>query len=100
MQQGRHAAENILAQIDGRPAEPFRYFDKGTMATIGRHAAIADIRGLKMEGFMAWLAWLFVHLIFLIGFGNRLLVMLQWVWSYLTYYRSARLITGVSGERK
>lgn len=97
MQQGRRAARNILAATDGRPqsAKPFHYFDKGSMATIGRHAAVADIRGVRFNGFTAWLAWLFVHLIFLVGFRNRVLVFLQWIWSYLNYYRGARLITGV-----
>jgi len=95
MQQGRHAARNILAAIEGGPITPFRYFDKGSMATIGRHAAVADIRGVRFDGFAAWLAWLFVHLVFLIGFRNRVLVFLQWVWSYFNYYRGARLITGI-----
>ncbi len=95
MQQGRHAARNILACIAGEPMKPFRYFDKGSMATIGRHAAVVDMRGFRFNGFTAWLAWLFVHLIFLIGFRNRILVFLQWAWSYVNYYRGARLITEV-----
>ncbi len=95
IQQGKHAARNILARIEGRPMTRFHYFDKGSMATIGRRAAVADIRGLRFNGFLAWLAWLFVHLIFLIGFRNRVLVFLQWTWSYFNYYRGARLITGV-----
>ncbi|MCX6967206.1 MAG: NAD(P)/FAD-dependent oxidoreductase [Verrucomicrobia bacterium] len=94
MQQARHAVRNILAKIDGRPTAPFHYFDKGTMATIGRRAAVADIRGLRFNGFLAWLAWLFVHLIFLVGFRNRVLVFLEWTWSYFNFYRGARLITG------
>lgn len=100
MQQGRHAARNILAGIKGEPMTPFRYLDKGSMATIGRHAAVADIRGFRINGYPAWLAWLFVHLIFLIGFRNRVLVFLQWAWSYLNYYRGARLITGRKSERE
>ena len=95
IQQGQHAAANILAQISEWPTEPFEYWDKGSMATIGRHAAVADIQGIRFDGLLAWLAWLFVHLIFLIGFRNRVLVFLQWAWSYLNYYRGARLITGV-----
>lgn len=94
IQQGKRAARNILAQIEGRPMTPFHYFDKGSMATIGRRAAVADIRGVRFNGVLAWLAWLFVHLVFLIGFRNRVLVLLQWTWSYVNYYRGARLITG------
>lgn len=94
IQQGRHAAKNILAAIQGAPMTPFRYWDKGSMATIGRHAAVADLRGLRFGGFPAWLAWLFVHLIFLIGFPNRIMVLFQWMWSYCNAYRGARLITG------
>lgn len=106
MQQGRHAVRNILAHAAGRPTTPFRYFDKGTMATIGRSAALADIKGVRFNGFVAWLAWLFVHLIFLIGLRNRVLVFLQWVWSYFNYDRASRLITNVphrppqEGERQ
>lgn len=99
MQEGRHAVRNILAQIDGRPTTRFHYFDKGSMSTIGRRAAVADIRGLRFNGFLAWLAWLFVHLIFLIGFRNRVLVFLEWAWSYFNYYRGARLITEVPLEK-
>ncbi len=94
MQMGRRAAFNILETLDGRPTRRFRYFDKGSMATIGRNKAVADIRGIRFGGFLAWLAWLFVHLIFLIGFRNRISVFAQWVWSYFTYGRGARLIYG------
>jgi NADH dehydrogenase len=94
MQSGRHAAENVLRTIAGRPREPFRYVDKGMLATIGRAAAVAQIGRLKIRGFLAWLLWLFVHIFFLIGFRNRILVLIQWAWSYLTYDRGARLITG------
>jgi len=96
MQQGRYVARLILARREGREIRPFRYFDKGSMATIGRHAAVADLRGLRFNGYGAWLAWLFVHLIFLVGFRNRVLVFLQWAWSYLNFYRGARLITGTT----
>ncbi|HWL52003.1 MAG TPA: NAD(P)/FAD-dependent oxidoreductase [Chthoniobacteraceae bacterium] len=94
MQQGRYAARKILAELEGRDMRPFHYVDKGSMATIGRHAAVADLRGLYFNGFAAWLAWLFVHLIFLVGFRARILVFIQWVWSYINYYRGVRLITG------
>lgn len=93
MQAGRHAARNILRRLDGKAPLPFRYLDKGMLATIGRGSAVADIRGLKFSGFIAWFLWLFVHIFFLVGFRNRLLVMIQWAYSYLTYDRGARLIT-------
>ncbi len=98
MQQARFVAKLIAnrAKYKGIPQEniAFEYFDKGTMATIGRSRAIAEMKGITMSGFFAWLAWLFVHLWFLIGFRNRVAVMLTWIWSYLTYGRGARLITG------
>jgi NADH:quinone reductase (non-electrogenic) len=93
MQQGRHAARNILRMIRGEKPEPFRYFDKGSMATIGRNKAVADLKFFHLSGFPAWLAWLFVHIIFLVGFRNRLLVLFQWAWTYLTFNKGARLIT-------
>ena len=94
MQMGRCAARNIRHAMKGEPYETFRYFDKGNMATIGRSRAIAEMGRLKLTGYLAWLAWLFVHLIFLIGFRNRVAVLFNWMWSYLTYQRGARLITG------
>ena len=94
MQMGASAADNILRTIQGRSRRPFSYWDKGLLATIGRGAAVADIRGWKFSGYFAWLLWSFVHIVFLIGFRNRVLVMIQWAWSYLTYDRGARLITG------
>ena len=93
MQQGRHAARNVLGMIKGRKAKRFRYWDKGTMATIGRNKAVADLRFLHLSGRLAWLAWLFVHIVFLVGFRNRLLVLFQWAWAYLTFDAGARLIT-------
>ena len=93
MQQGRHAARNILRMIRGQNPEPFHYFDKGTMATIGRNRAVADLKFVHLSGLPAWLAWLFVHIIFLVGFRNRLLVLFQWAWAYLTFDKGARLIT-------
>ncbi|MBZ5628064.1 MAG: NAD(P)/FAD-dependent oxidoreductase [Acidobacteriia bacterium] len=94
MQQGRAVARTIGREIRGLPREPFHYQDRGTMATIGRAAAVADFGKIKVSGFVAWILWLFVHIMSLIGFRNRVLVMLEWSWSYLTYERSARLITG------
>ncbi|HEU0274347.1 MAG TPA: NAD(P)/FAD-dependent oxidoreductase [Candidatus Udaeobacter sp.] len=93
MQQGRHAARNVLAMIKGRKPERFHYWDKGTLATIGRNKAVANLRFVHLSGLPAWLAWLFVHIFFLVGFRNRLLVFLQWAWSYLTFDKGARLIT-------
>lgn len=93
MQQGRHATRNVLAMIKGRKPQRFRYWDKGTMATIGRNKAVADLRFVHLSGLPAWLAWLFVHIIFLVGFRNRLLVLFQWAWAYLTFDKGARLIT-------
>jgi NADH:ubiquinone reductase (H+-translocating) len=94
MQQGAWAAANILRAIEGKPARAFRYRDLGNMATIGRNSAVAEIRGLRLTGFVAWLAWAVVHILNLIGFRNRVLVALQWLWDYLTFQRGARLITG------
>jgi NADH:ubiquinone reductase (H+-translocating) len=93
IQEGRHAAQNVLRTIRGEPRVPFRYRDKGSLATIGRAAAVAQIRGLEFSGLPAWLAWLLVHIFFLIGFRNRVAVLLQWAWSYVTFSRGARLIT-------
>lgn len=93
LQSGDHAAENIIRKLAGRSTEPFRYHDKGMLATIGRAAAVAQIGHWKTSGFLAWFLWLSIHIFFLIGFRNRLLVMIQWAWSYVTYDRGARLIT-------
>ena len=94
MQMGRRVAGNIRNDLAGKPYEEFRYFDKGSMATIGRKAAIAEIGKLHLSGFIAWIAWLTVHIFFLIGFRNRFAVLFNWAWSYFTYQRGARLITG------
>jgi NADH dehydrogenase len=91
---GRAAARNILRTIAGEPRKPFRYNDQGMLATIGRGAAIADFGRVKLSGFVAWLAWLFIHILFLIGFRNRFLVLFEWATAYVTYDRGARLITG------
>jgi NADH:ubiquinone reductase (H+-translocating) len=93
MQQGRHAARNILAMVRGEKPRRFRYWDKGSMATIGRIKAVADLKFVHLSGFPAWLAWLFVHIIFLVGFRNRIVVLLQWAWTYFTFNKGARLIT-------
>lgn len=92
IQQGRHTARNIRRAIQGREPLPFRYVDRGSMATLGRKAAVAVIGRLHLSGFVAWLAWLFVHIFFLIGFRNRFVVLFEWAWSYFTYQRNARLI--------
>jgi NADH:ubiquinone reductase (H+-translocating) len=94
IQGGQHAAFNIERAIVGQPLRAFRYKDKGSLATIGRAAAVADLGRVKLSGFFAWLFWLALHIFFLIGFRNRLLVFMQWAWAYVTYQRGARLITG------
>jgi NADH:ubiquinone reductase (H+-translocating) len=94
IQQGQYAARAILDDLRQRPRSAFRYRDKGQLAVIGRGRAVADIRNLHFSGFVAWLIWIFVHIFFLIGFRNRLIVLMEWAWSYLTYQRGARVITG------
>ncbi len=96
MQQGKWVGRQIAADLAGKARRPFHYFDKGSLATIGRAAAIAQFGKVHLSGFIAWLTWLFVHILFLVGFRNRVLVMIQWAWSYLTFERGARLITGES----
>ena len=92
MQMGRHAARSIVAAVRGEPRRPFRYVDKGSLATIGRRAAVALIGRLKLSGFTAWAAWLGIHIFFLIGFRNRFVVLMEWALAYATHQRSARLI--------
>jgi NADH:ubiquinone reductase (H+-translocating) len=94
MQEGRHAARQVHARLEGRPTKPFRYFNKGNLATIGRASAVADLGWVRVSGFPAWITWLVVHLWFLIGFQNRLLVLIRWAFSFVTRGRGARLITG------
>jgi NADH:ubiquinone reductase (H+-translocating) len=94
MQQGRYAARQVLARLQGKDLPPFRYRDKGTMAVIGRNAAVADLGALRLSGFIGWLIWAFIHISFLIGFDNKLLVLIQWAWYYITRKRGARLIAG------
>jgi NADH:ubiquinone reductase (H+-translocating) len=93
IQQGRHAARNILHDLRGSTREAFSYWDKGLMATVGRASAVAQSGRFELHGFVAWLAWCFVHILYLVGFRNRLLVFIQWVWSWFRYRRGARLIT-------
>jgi NADH dehydrogenase len=94
IQMGRHAAKNIQRAIEQQPYRAFEYHDLGNMATIGRASAVADFGWLQLKGYIGWLAWLFVHLLNLIGFRNRLVVLVQWAWSYFSYQRAIRLITG------
>jgi len=94
MQQGRYAARLVIARLAGDAVQPFHYFDKGSLATIGRAAAVADFGRIHIAGYLAWLAWLFIHLMYLAGFDNRLLVFIKWAYSYFTHNRGARLITG------
>ena len=94
IQMGRHAARNIRRAVAGQPSRPFKYVDLGNMATIGRASAVADLPVMKLTGSIGWLAWLFVHILNLIGFRNRLVVLVQWAWSYFSYQRAIRLITG------
>jgi len=96
MQMGTYVGKTIRADLAGKPRKPFRYLNKGLLATIGRGAAVADIRGMRFSGLIAWLLWAIIHIFYLIGFRNRLLVMMEWGWAYLTYQRGMRLITGES----
>jgi len=93
MQQGRHAARNIMAMIESRKPKRFRYWNKGSMATIGRNKAVADLNFVHLSGWLAWLVWLFVHIIILVGVRNRIAVLMQWAWAYITFNKGARLIT-------
>lgn len=96
LQQGKHVARSIEGALAGKPKQPFHYVDKGIMATVGRASGIAQAGALKLSGMLGWLAWLFIHILFLVGFRNRLLVMFQWAWAWFTYGRGARLITGTT----
>lgn len=100
VQQGKAAAENVRRRVRGEPGEPFEYWDRGQMATIGRKAAVAVVGETHLTGLVAWLAWLFVHLLFLIGFRNKLVVMTDWVYSYIAFKRGARLIVGEPENRR
>jgi NADH dehydrogenase len=98
IQQGRYAAALIGARLAGRTRPAFHYRNLGNMATIGRAAAVADLGWMRLSGYPAWLVWLFIHLLWLVQFESRILVLVQWTWNYLTRNRSARLITGDGGD--
>jgi NADH dehydrogenase len=100
IQEGQHTALNLDRAVEGQPLRAFKYRDKGSLATIGRAAAVADFGRLRFGGFLAWMAWLVIHIFFLIGFRNRFLVITQWAWAYLTYQRGARLITGTTARAR
>jgi NADH dehydrogenase len=94
IQAGRYVGKTIEQRLAGKKIAPFHYLDKGNLTTIGRAAAVADLGWLSLSGLPAWIIWLFVHLLYIVEFQNRLLVLMQWAWLYITYDRSARLITG------
>jgi NADH dehydrogenase len=94
IQGGRHAARMIERAVAGQPLQPFHYRDQGSLATIGRSRAVAQFGRVKLAGLVAWWAWLLIHILLLIGFRNRALVLIEWAWAYVTYQRGARLITG------
>jgi NADH dehydrogenase len=96
LQQGRHLARQLRRELAGKPRQPFRYLDKGQMATIGRRRAILEMGRVRLAGPTAWLAWLVVHIYYLVGFKNRLFVVLQWAWAYVSFRRGARLIVDKS----
>jgi NADH dehydrogenase len=96
MQQGRYVADVIQARLAGKEAKPFHYRDKGNLATIGRASAVADVRGFRLSGFVAWVTWLVVHLWYLVGFQNRLIVLVRWSFSFLTHGRGSRLIASAT----
>jgi NADH dehydrogenase len=98
MSQGRYVAEVITRRLQGKPPRKYHYLNKGELAVIGRAAAVADFGWVRFSGFPAWLLWLFVHLMYLVEFENRLLVFIQWGWSYFTFNRGARLITFERGQ--
>jgi NADH dehydrogenase len=98
MQEGRYAGRLIRDRLNGRSTPPFHYRDKGTLATIGRARAVADVGGVRLSGFVAWVTWLSVHLFYLIGFENRMIVLLRWAYSFFTRGRGARLITEAAGS--
>ena len=98
MQQGRLLARNIRKLMEGKPMKPFRYFDKGSMATVGRHKAVVDLGKIHIQGFLAWYIWMLIHLLSIVGFKNKVMTLWSWTWSYLSFDRSNRLIIGKSGE--
>ena len=98
LQSGRHVAKNILALVGGRATQPFRYRDKGSLATIGRAAAVGKVGRVELTGYLAWWLWWLIHIAYLIGFRNRIVVMMGWAWQYFAFSRGARLITGRAWE--
>jgi len=98
-QQGRLLANNLTNLINKKPLKPFRYFDKGSMATIGRHKAVVDMKGIRFQGFFAWYVWMFVHLMSIVGFRNKVFTFFSWMWNYFSYDRSNRLIIGRNEEK-
>jgi NADH:ubiquinone reductase (H+-translocating) len=98
-QQGRLVAKNIKHLITKKPLTSFRYFDKGSMATIGRHKAVVDMKGIRFQGFFAWYVWMFVHLMSIVGFRNKVFTFFSWMWNYFSYDRSNRLIIGRNEEK-
>ncbi len=101
IQAGRHVGRQIVRRLDGRPTEPFEYTDKGSMATIGRHNAVAELaNGWKLGGWIGWISWLLLHLVYLVGFRNRLLVFVNWCWNYLTFDRPSRLLFATRPTRE
>lgn len=92
IQQAKVLSENIIKKINGEEMKPFKYFDKGSMATVGRNKAVVDLYNLKSQGFLAWFIWLFVHLLYLVGFRNKMVVLINWMWNYLSYDKAIRLI--------
>jgi NADH dehydrogenase len=100
IQAGQHTAKNLVRALEGQPLRAFKYRDKGSLATIGRAAAVADFGKVRFGGFFAWMAWLLIHIFFLIGFRNRFMVIIEWAWAYFTYQRGARLITGTNSPKR
>lgn len=98
-QQGRLVAKNIKNLMEKEPLKPFRYFDKGSMATVGRHKAVVDMKGIRFQGFFAWYVWMFVHLMSIVGFRNKVFTFFSWAWNYFSYDRSNRLIIGRNEEK-
>ncbi|MEM6929415.1 MAG: NAD(P)/FAD-dependent oxidoreductase [Myxococcota bacterium] len=100
IQMGQHTAKSIAGDLRGKERKPFRYFDKGNMATIGRSRAVADVMGVRLSGFFAWILWVVVHVLFLVSFRNRLLVMTKWAWAWFTHDRATRLVWPLAGPKK
>jgi NADH dehydrogenase len=98
MQQGKLLGKNLICLLQGKPMKAFKYSDKGSMATIGRNKAVVDLHAYKTQGILAWFVWMFVHLISIVGYRNRLVVLMNWMWSYFSYDKGIRLIIGNKNE--